>query len=159
MECPKIVNGTVVEEEDEENEETEEEEVEEIEQISREMPGRYDQQLPINGRYDQQVPNRFDQVPGRFDQQRYGGDMMRNRQMDYNGVRRRHFGINNEKNEESEEEEEREEEEPKADELMKLNPYTMNEFEMKEAFCHDMTILVSQSKSIFKNVMSVSFSV
>lgn len=155
MECPKIVNGTVVEDEEDENdEETEEEEAAEIEQISREMPGgRFDQQIPNNGRFDQQVPNRFDQMPGRFeqqvpggrfDQQRYG-DMMRNRQMDYNGVRRRHFGAAKEKTEDEEEEDE-EEEEAKADELLKLNPYSVNEFEIKEAFCHDMTILVTKLK-------------
>lgn len=135
--CERIVNGTVVEEEEEENKETEAEEVEELDQLAN-------QQQQFN-RFESQQTNRFKNQYGTNNQygsitNQYGsnynqyGKRLSNQMSD---VKKRRFGSDNDNEEESVDDEE----EPKADVLFKLNPNIANPGQIKDAFCHDLTLL------------------
>ena len=128
--CERIVNGTVVEEEEEENKETEEEEVEELDQIAN-------QQQQFN-RFESQQTNRFKNQYGTNNQygsitNQYGsnynqyGKRLSNQMSD---VKKRRFGSDNDNEEESVDDEE----EPKADVNIFLSLYncTFGKFECRQ---------------------------
>jgi len=134
--CEKIVNGTVVDEEEDENEETDEEEREELDQLNNQKMQENGYQQ--NAGFDQYNDNNNNNPRDRFNQQyqdQYGQKRLRN-QMQGEVVRKRPFGKG-----EDEEDEEIEEEAPKAEMLLKLKPWSAEEGHIKEAFCHDLTIL------------------
>ena len=104
LECPKIVNGTIVEEDEEENKETEEEEEKELEEVTNDVAmGGYNQQRRLDRN---QMSSRFDrQMP----RQGYNDVVRGSRHQLENGVKRRRF----DSKEEEEEEEDAEENKPK----------------------------------------------
>ena len=145
------MNGTLIEVSEEEAEE-EVEEKEEIEDISRQV-NRYgnDQMNRYGNRYNEPI-NRYnpnDRYNQRFKDQ-MNRDFDRARHGQQPEVRRQPFG----KSEENDEEEEEEEEE-KAEMLLHINPYVATEIQIKEAFCFDLTVLVTNP--IILKIMFVLF--
>jgi len=137
--CPRIVNGTLMEVSEEE-EMREEEEKEDIEEIPQQVNRYGNDQVNRYNRYNDQTVNRIAPGGNRYNQRfqdNLNRDLDKVRHGQQPDVRRQPF------EEDKNDEEEEAEEDETADMLIKINPYAATVEQIEEAFCFDMTVLVS----------------
>lgn len=124
----------------EEEEMREEEEKEDIEEIPQQVNRYGNDQVNRYNRYNDQTVNRIAPGGNRYNQ-RFQDNLNRDLEKVRHGqqpdVRRQPF------EEDKNDEEEEAEEDETADMLIKINPYAATVEQIEEAFCFDMTVLVS----------------
>ena len=122
----------------EEEEIREEEEKDDIEEIPQQVNRYGNDQVNRYNRYNDQTVNRLAPGGGNRYNQRFQDNLNRDMEKVRHGqqpeVRRQPF---------EEDENDDEEEEEKAEMLMNINPYAATMEQIEEAFCFDMTVLVS----------------
>ena len=122
----------------EEEEIREEEEKDDIEEIPQQVKRYGNDQVNRYNRYNDQTVNRLAPGGGNRYNQRFQDNLNRDLEKVRHGqqpeVRRQPF---------EEDENDDEEEEEKAEMLMNINPYAATMEQIEEAFCFDMTVLVS----------------